>query len=727
MYHSIVSQETVQRATINDTKIAKRMALLVFTDFACWAPIAFFGLTAVAGYPLISVTHAKFVLVFFYPLNSCANPYVYAISTKQYQRDFSILISRYGLCKKRALQYKGPSSNANNKNQKIIHTTNRHGLNMVKTFKGNKSSNYNRHHYYYHHHHCHHHHCLHHQQGKGQHAPVSASHHHNKRKSTSQNDPIASSSSGPVVALGSLVNSMSNMAISSNHQPSKAIPIIVNDLPSETCSDGHETNRPLKSTSRRSSSHCTNCDGRCNRTSKLSYAGAKLRGIISASEDDLHSLPCSKCVEFSMAADPIALESLESGDSTHEIVKIECMHSGNNCHHNCYYCRCKVRLKECSKCNNKCTYCKKHSQNANGNDETTTNGDSHASISEGPIHSAAGMNSCPGVAGDECNSLSLGVCSGGSECCSSCCSASRPKCKLPTNKPVTRSILDVIWKKSLSSEDDSFTRKAAVSALAQSIDPSNDSNNYSNNGQCTGASNSNVNHTSYHHHHHPNGAPSAGFQQKIFKFNTNHPPSDASGKSTTILTSLSTSLVEHNYTGNISRKSSPAFTGFCDGTNSPLPSTSIDRTTNHNHSQCDHGHHTCSSKSSHSNLMKCRTISSGNIHKSHKNCTSFVREVSTSSSGDKCSSSANTSSNSGNGDATTNQLPYSASGTNIVPVTSPNDQTESIVTSKGNSSSKKHSSFNNLSINSNSVSSKVNSKSVNISSTTFNSIAESKL
>jgi hypothetical protein len=40
-------------ASSADTAIAKKMALLVFTDFACWAPVAFFGLTAVGGYPLI--------------------------------------------------------------------------------------------------------------------------------------------------------------------------------------------------------------------------------------------------------------------------------------------------------------------------------------------------------------------------------------------------------------------------------------------------------------------------------------------------------------------------------------------------------------------------------------------------------------------------------------------------------------------------------------------------
>ncbi|XP_064479292.1 lutropin-choriogonadotropic hormone receptor-like [Ornithodoros turicata] len=93
-----------------DTTVAKRMALLVFTDFACWAPIAFFGLTAVSGYPLIDVPHSKILLVFFYPLNSCANPFLYAILTKQYRRDLFVLLSRYGFCTRRALKYKDSSS-----------------------------------------------------------------------------------------------------------------------------------------------------------------------------------------------------------------------------------------------------------------------------------------------------------------------------------------------------------------------------------------------------------------------------------------------------------------------------------------------------------------------------------------------------------------------------------------------------------------------------------------
>lgn len=112
MYCSISRHDAT--APNSDLTVAKRMALLVFTDFACWAPIAFFGLTAVAGLPLINVTRAKILLVFFYPLNSCANPYLYAILTKQYRRDLFILLARYGFCTKRAMRYKGPYSSVNN-------------------------------------------------------------------------------------------------------------------------------------------------------------------------------------------------------------------------------------------------------------------------------------------------------------------------------------------------------------------------------------------------------------------------------------------------------------------------------------------------------------------------------------------------------------------------------------------------------------------------------------
>src|ERR1700733_3843137 len=78
----------------NDSRIAKRMALLVFTDFLCWAPIAFFSLTAVCGFNLISLEEAKIFTIFVLPLNSCCNPFLYAIFTKQFKKDCAMLCKR---------------------------------------------------------------------------------------------------------------------------------------------------------------------------------------------------------------------------------------------------------------------------------------------------------------------------------------------------------------------------------------------------------------------------------------------------------------------------------------------------------------------------------------------------------------------------------------------------------------------------------------------------------
>ena len=94
----------------NDAKVAKRMALLVFTDFVCWMPIAFFGLVAAFGTPLIGVEKSKFLLVFFFPLNSLCNPFLYAFFTKAFKREFFSLLSRFGFCHTRALRYKGTLS-----------------------------------------------------------------------------------------------------------------------------------------------------------------------------------------------------------------------------------------------------------------------------------------------------------------------------------------------------------------------------------------------------------------------------------------------------------------------------------------------------------------------------------------------------------------------------------------------------------------------------------------
>ncbi|XP_072424214.1 thyrotropin receptor [Chiloscyllium punctatum] len=98
-----------------DTKMAKRMAILIFTDFTCMAPISFYALSAILNKPLITVTNSKILLVLFYPLNSCANPFLYVIFTKAFRRDIFILLSKVGLCQYRAQLYRGqalPGKNA---------------------------------------------------------------------------------------------------------------------------------------------------------------------------------------------------------------------------------------------------------------------------------------------------------------------------------------------------------------------------------------------------------------------------------------------------------------------------------------------------------------------------------------------------------------------------------------------------------------------------------------
>lgn len=132
IYFSLGTETRTRSTTSGEMTVAKKMALLVsefnrnnkfefklifpppwkvFTNFACWAPIAFFGLTALAGYPLIDVTKSKILLVFFYPINSCANPYLYAILTAQYRRDLFLLLSKFGICTQRAQKYKMNFSN----------------------------------------------------------------------------------------------------------------------------------------------------------------------------------------------------------------------------------------------------------------------------------------------------------------------------------------------------------------------------------------------------------------------------------------------------------------------------------------------------------------------------------------------------------------------------------------------------------------------------------------
>ncbi|XP_063003694.1 thyrotropin receptor [Elgaria multicarinata webbii] len=108
-----------------DTIIAKRMAVLIFTDFLCMAPISFYALSAIMNKPLISVSNSKILLVLFYPVNSCANPFLYAIFTKAFRRDVFILLSKFGLCEHQAQVYRGQTISPKNSSGSYSQKSNR--------------------------------------------------------------------------------------------------------------------------------------------------------------------------------------------------------------------------------------------------------------------------------------------------------------------------------------------------------------------------------------------------------------------------------------------------------------------------------------------------------------------------------------------------------------------------------------------------------------------------
>lgn len=66
-------------------KLLQKMAPLIITNILCWFPIAVIGYSALADKPFIGVSLAKWLVVLVYPFNACANPFWYAIFTKNFR------------------------------------------------------------------------------------------------------------------------------------------------------------------------------------------------------------------------------------------------------------------------------------------------------------------------------------------------------------------------------------------------------------------------------------------------------------------------------------------------------------------------------------------------------------------------------------------------------------------------------------------------------------------
>ena len=92
-----------------DVSVFKKMSLLVAVDFFCWFPIIILGLLATYQGLSISLGAAKVIMVFIYPLNACANPFLYVIFTIQFRRDFfEFWYRKFGLFEK---QYRNTLEN----------------------------------------------------------------------------------------------------------------------------------------------------------------------------------------------------------------------------------------------------------------------------------------------------------------------------------------------------------------------------------------------------------------------------------------------------------------------------------------------------------------------------------------------------------------------------------------------------------------------------------------
>ena len=105
MYASISAVRPGSCTNTIDIKVAKRMSMIIFSNFLCWLPISIAGFMALYSNVQFNLNVAKFLLVFIFPLNACTNPFLYAIFTKVFRGDTLQLLSSCGLFKQAKLDH----------------------------------------------------------------------------------------------------------------------------------------------------------------------------------------------------------------------------------------------------------------------------------------------------------------------------------------------------------------------------------------------------------------------------------------------------------------------------------------------------------------------------------------------------------------------------------------------------------------------------------------------
>ncbi|OXA60785.1 Relaxin receptor 1 [Folsomia candida] len=84
---TLTTRSTQQK---QDSILAKRFALVVVTDFLCWAPIVVAKVVGMSGVSIPSELNA-WLAVFALPVNSSLNPIIYTITTKLFQQQMGKL------------------------------------------------------------------------------------------------------------------------------------------------------------------------------------------------------------------------------------------------------------------------------------------------------------------------------------------------------------------------------------------------------------------------------------------------------------------------------------------------------------------------------------------------------------------------------------------------------------------------------------------------------------
>lgn len=93
LYRSIYKTTVAMETRTMEIQVAKRLSMIIFSNFLCWLPISIAGFMALYSNVDFNVRVAKFLLVFFFPLNACTNPFLYAIFTKVFREDLLTLLS----------------------------------------------------------------------------------------------------------------------------------------------------------------------------------------------------------------------------------------------------------------------------------------------------------------------------------------------------------------------------------------------------------------------------------------------------------------------------------------------------------------------------------------------------------------------------------------------------------------------------------------------------------